>query len=615
MAMKSHLRDKKDQKHDQYRQRNLLEGPRALQGPLHHNTTLQLQPPADKPGDFVRPERQLKEMKDAVAEMPWALPSMLVRSMGPVEVRVKGRNGVIANRHTNSRGYPSYEVAIYGSGSSVAAGIEEWLEVEKHEMELVPPGKKDRCLVVHGKCAGRTGILIGIDGGDGILKMDSSSDIEIIGLNFLARLHPAELPKAALSVDRLPMKASPDKVPTVGSSSHNDHAALDYDSIDELDEELFKGPLDRAELIAKGYFELKTILADRFERKIRREEERREKLLLGNKEVQEAKRKLQLAEQKQHLAEAELSTALHREAALRQELSAAQAELDSWRSGSKRLIPEVIDVDDGIVSTEVVSFNETLPVGTKRPLESVSNSGATSSITRLVRVKEERAEMEKQVEESNLQCGMMIGQAREHSSALGSVFSRSKTRYPPGDDRRVPWRALGEVNVADLMRLGLREEHAVEATTWQEGFWLVQPTEDQLQLTETNKLPPFIAGWAFVKTVVAQGGHEVQQYAVREQDEILRVERRMPAEYRGPPRIDEVIKSAAFVRKLRATYSTAKAKAMLDYLKKKFEEYERHSGGVGFSGYGVIHKLWNRDEDREMSLQEMLRLLLTLSEQ
>ena len=73
----------------------------------------------------------------------------------------------------------------------------------------------------------------------------------------------------------------------------------------------------------------------------------------------------------------------------------------------------------------------------------------------------------------------------------------------------------------------------------------------------------------------------------------------------------EVVKSAAFVRHLRATYSKQKADALLDYLKEKYGEYERHCRGVGFTGYSEILKVWNYSY-REMTLQEMLDLMLQL---
>ena len=54
------------------------------------------------------------------------------------------------------------------------------------------------------------------------------------------------------------------------------------------------------------------------------------------------------------------------------------------------------------------------------------------------------------------------------------------------------------------------------------------------------------------------------------------------------------------------------ADRILGYLLEKYEEYERHSGGVGFSGYSVIYKVWNEAENREMSLVKMVALLTAL---
>ena len=62
---------------------------------------------------------------------------------------------------------------------------------------------------------------------------------------------------------------------------------------------------------------------------------------------------------------------------------------------------------------------------------------------------------------------------------------------------------------------------------------------------------------------------------------------------------------------LRRKYKTV-ANCILGCLLEKYEEYERHSGGVGFSGYSVIYKVWNEAENREMSLVEMVALLTAL---
>ncbi len=56
--------------------------------------------------------------------------------------------------------------------------------VNQSELRLVPPVKNDKVLVIGGKHAGQTGILIGTDSGDGIVKMH---DIDIVEMKYLAR--------------------------------------------------------------------------------------------------------------------------------------------------------------------------------------------------------------------------------------------------------------------------------------------------------------------------------------------------------------------------------------------------------------------------------------------
>ena len=60
-----------------------------------------------------------------------------------------------------------------------------------HEVQRRVPEKKDLIKVVSGQQTaqlGETGMLIGIDGEDGIVKMDANSDIKILELENLGKL-------------------------------------------------------------------------------------------------------------------------------------------------------------------------------------------------------------------------------------------------------------------------------------------------------------------------------------------------------------------------------------------------------------------------------------------
>lgn len=86
----------------------------------------------------------------------------------------------------------------------------------------------------------------------------------------------------------------------------------------------------------------------------------------------------------------------------------------------------------------------------------------------------------------------------------------------------------------------------------------------------------------------------------------------MPKEYTGKPLYIEEHISAAFVKAIRKEYRDG-AEPLLQYLKAKYEEFDRHSGGVqGSTGYSVVLKLWNEEKDREMTGEEMLKLLIRL---
>ena len=286
------------------------------------------------------------------------------------------------------------------------------------------------------------------------------------------------------------------------------------------------------------------------------------------------------------------------------ELAEAKAELQKWRSGQLKFIPEVHDLESGELTTTIVEHDHSPPptsTGEKR-----GRDEGESSLHRIVRIKEEKAEAEQEMEEQTHQFGVLAGQGCEFNAAKGTVFQTLKDRFPPGSDCPVPWRALGEVDFHELMKLGLPDEEAVmAASAWQAGMWLPQPNPEE----DDTRVPPFIAAWAFVKHVTRDGSEVL---GIREHDEIIKSPISMPSAYTGKPLSRTITKSAEFVRHLRKRYRT-KADAILNYLLKQFKEYERHSGGVGFSGYAVIHKIWNVAEDREMTLGEMLELLMTLT--
>jgi len=84
-------------------------------------------------------------------------------------------------------------IAAVDPGSSTArVNVEgEEIQVAVHEVQRRVPEKKDLIKVVSGQQTaqlGETGMLIGIDGEDGIVKMDANSDIKILELENLGKL-------------------------------------------------------------------------------------------------------------------------------------------------------------------------------------------------------------------------------------------------------------------------------------------------------------------------------------------------------------------------------------------------------------------------------------------
>lgn len=55
-------------------------------------------------------------------------------------------------------------------------------------MEIVGPRKNDKIKIMAGVLRGATGKLIGVDGSDGIVKVDDTLDVKILDLVLLAKL-------------------------------------------------------------------------------------------------------------------------------------------------------------------------------------------------------------------------------------------------------------------------------------------------------------------------------------------------------------------------------------------------------------------------------------------
>ena len=76
----------------------------------------------------------------------------------------------------------SCRVALGSSGSG------ETITVLPNEIEVVAPRKSDKIKIMGGTHRGATGKLIGIDGTDGIVKLDITFDVKILDLDILAKL-------------------------------------------------------------------------------------------------------------------------------------------------------------------------------------------------------------------------------------------------------------------------------------------------------------------------------------------------------------------------------------------------------------------------------------------
>ncbi|CAL5384561.1 unnamed protein product [Camellia sinensis] len=105
----------------------------------------------------------------------WVLPDILVN------VRRSGDDSAIGVvREVLPDG--SCRIALGSSGNG------ETLTVLPNEIEIVVPRKSDKIKIMGGAQRGSTGKLIGVDGSDGIVKVDDTLDVKILDMNILAKL-------------------------------------------------------------------------------------------------------------------------------------------------------------------------------------------------------------------------------------------------------------------------------------------------------------------------------------------------------------------------------------------------------------------------------------------
>jgi len=69
-----------------------------------------------------------------------------------------------------------------------ASGSGEAYTVAQTDVEVIRPKKSEKIKVMNGALRGSTGKLIGVDGSDGIVKLDGSFDVKILDMNLLAKM-------------------------------------------------------------------------------------------------------------------------------------------------------------------------------------------------------------------------------------------------------------------------------------------------------------------------------------------------------------------------------------------------------------------------------------------
>ncbi|KAA3453572.1 Global transcription factor group A2 isoform 1 [Gossypium australe] len=108
------------------------------------------------------------------SEGPWFVPDILVN------VHKSGDETLGVIQEVLPDGSCKVALGSSGSGDTVIA--------MPSEMEIIPPKKSDKIKIMGGSLRGLTGKLIGVDGTDGIVRIDDSLDVKILDLVILAKL-------------------------------------------------------------------------------------------------------------------------------------------------------------------------------------------------------------------------------------------------------------------------------------------------------------------------------------------------------------------------------------------------------------------------------------------
>ncbi|XP_013675605.3 putative transcription elongation factor SPT5 homolog 1 [Brassica napus] len=103
----------------------------------------------------------------------WFMPDILV------DIHKVGKDSDLGVIRDVSDGTCKVSLGSSGEGDTIVA--------LPSELEIVPPRKNDRVKIVGGQFRGSIGKLIGIDGSDGIVKIEDNLDVKILDLAILTK--------------------------------------------------------------------------------------------------------------------------------------------------------------------------------------------------------------------------------------------------------------------------------------------------------------------------------------------------------------------------------------------------------------------------------------------
>ena len=185
-----------------------------------------------------------------------------------------------------------------------------------------------------------------------------------------------------------------------------------------------------------------------------------------------------------------------------------------------------------------------------------------------------------------------------------------------------PFKTFGDVKgVGELLfPKGCNQMQKLEAECLdgylQHGFWGEMTIDSSIWGETTRSWPPFSAAKVFKIKTETVGDKVVQEYLLVEKDEkltgLMPIKDATGAVRFEVQELNELQYDAAFLRYVRKRFPK-QADAFMGYLRGQYRDY-CEKRGLGVHEDAVHRRLWNREQDREMTPAEIFAIFSALNE-